>query len=83
LLDQGVLSDQDVEQFETPLPYARLNRLISVLNPSGQYIERMSSVGSATLLLGHAFSKFKGYVARNDRNLVIDNFCFIMSADKW
>ena len=41
LLDQGVLSDQDVEQFETPLPYARLNRLTRILNSSGQYLERM------------------------------------------
>ena len=41
LLDQGVLSDQDVEQFENPLPYARLNRLTRVLNPLGQYLERM------------------------------------------
>jgi hypothetical protein len=42
LLDQGVLSEQDVEQFETPLPYARLNRLTRVRSPDGkEYLERM------------------------------------------
>ena len=42
LLDQNVLSDQDVEQFETPLPYARLNRLTRVRSPDGkEWLERM------------------------------------------
>lgn len=42
LLDQGVLSNQDVEQFETPLPYARLNRLTRVKTPDGkEWLERM------------------------------------------
>jgi hypothetical protein len=42
LLDQGVLSSQDVEQFEHSLPYARLNRLTHVKTPDGkEWLERM------------------------------------------
>jgi hypothetical protein len=42
LLDQNVLSDQDVEQFGSPLPYARLNRLTRVKSPDGkEWLERM------------------------------------------
>jgi hypothetical protein len=42
LLDQGILSEQDVEQFETPLPYARLNRLTHVKTPDGkEWLEKM------------------------------------------
>jgi hypothetical protein len=42
LLDQNVLSDQDVEQFGTLLPYARLNRLTRIRSPDGkEWLERM------------------------------------------